>query len=76
MEESESEESFKSEEMPCEDACSHCGLPNHPELVRAECMQSFRGHPQFYCTFIKVFDVVNLLVDQHRIVKMILLIAN
>lgn len=29
-----SEESCKSEENPVEDACSHCGLPNHPELVR------------------------------------------
>ena len=31
---SDSEESCKSEEVPVEDACSHCGLPNHPELVR------------------------------------------
>lgn len=31
---SDSEESCKSEEIPMEDACSHCGLPNHPELVR------------------------------------------
>ncbi|XP_063762852.1 remodeling and spacing factor 1 isoform X2 [Eleginops maclovinus] len=30
---SDSEESFKSEEIPSEDACSHCGLPNHPELI-------------------------------------------
>lgn len=30
---SDSEESYKSEEIPSEDACSHCGLPNHPELV-------------------------------------------
>lgn len=37
-EESESEESYKSEEIPSEDACSHCGLPNHPELVREECV--------------------------------------
>lgn len=28
------EESCKSEELPSEDACTHCGLPNHPELVR------------------------------------------
>lgn len=34
-EESESEESYKSEEISSEDACSHCGLPNHPELVSA-----------------------------------------
>lgn len=27
------EESYKSEEIPSEDACTHCGLPNHPELV-------------------------------------------
>ncbi|XP_041850722.1 remodeling and spacing factor 1 [Melanotaenia boesemani] len=27
------EESCKSEEIPSEDACSHCGLPNHPELI-------------------------------------------
>ena len=27
------EESCKSEEIPSEDACTHCGLPNHPELV-------------------------------------------
>lgn len=38
-EESESEESYKSEEIPSEDACSHCGLPNHPELVRSECVE-------------------------------------
>ncbi|XP_019961067.2 remodeling and spacing factor 1 isoform X2 [Paralichthys olivaceus] len=30
---SDSEESCKSEEIPSEDACSHCGLPNHPELI-------------------------------------------
>ncbi|KAI3353682.1 hypothetical protein L3Q82_004829 [Scortum barcoo] len=30
---SDSEESYKSEEIPSEDACSHCGLPNHPELI-------------------------------------------
>uniref|UniRef100_A0A3P8RK53 Remodeling and spacing factor 1 n=1 Tax=Amphiprion percula TaxID=161767 RepID=A0A3P8RK53_AMPPE len=31
---SESEEdSSKSEELPSEDACTHCGLPNHPELI-------------------------------------------
>ncbi|XP_028320034.1 remodeling and spacing factor 1 isoform X1 [Gouania willdenowi] len=30
---SESEGSWKSEELPSEDACSHCGLPNHPELI-------------------------------------------
>lgn len=30
---SDSEESCKSEEIPSEDACTHCGLPNHPELV-------------------------------------------
>ncbi|XP_072248121.1 remodeling and spacing factor 1 isoform X2 [Leuresthes tenuis] len=30
---SEEEESCKSEEIPSEDACSHCGLPNHPELI-------------------------------------------
>ncbi|XP_067363418.1 remodeling and spacing factor 1 isoform X2 [Channa argus] len=29
----ESDESCKSEEIPSEDACSHCGLPNHPELI-------------------------------------------
>lgn len=33
---SDSEESVKSEEMPSEDACTHCGLPNHPELVRLQ----------------------------------------
>ena len=33
---SDSEESCKSEELPSEDACSHCGLPNHPELVTTE----------------------------------------
>lgn len=33
----DSEESYKSEEIPSEDACSHCGLPNHPELVRDCC---------------------------------------
>ena len=33
---SDSEESSKSEEIPSEDACSQCGLPNHPELVREE----------------------------------------
>ncbi|XP_039893353.1 remodeling and spacing factor 1 [Simochromis diagramma] len=27
------EESYKSEEIPSEDACTHCGLPNHPELI-------------------------------------------
>ncbi|XP_038145858.1 remodeling and spacing factor 1 [Cyprinodon tularosa] len=32
--ESASEEEFsKSEEFPAEDACFHCGLPNHPELI-------------------------------------------
>lgn len=36
QEERNSEESCKSEENPIEDACSHCGLPNHPELVRME----------------------------------------
>ncbi|XP_030007128.1 remodeling and spacing factor 1-like isoform X2 [Sphaeramia orbicularis] len=30
---SESEESSKSEEVHSEDACTHCGLPNHPELI-------------------------------------------
>ncbi|KAL6115661.1 rsf1 [Pungitius sinensis] len=30
---SDSEESCKSGEIPSEDACSHCGLPNHPELI-------------------------------------------
>ncbi|XP_026229146.1 remodeling and spacing factor 1 isoform X2 [Anabas testudineus] len=30
---SDSEESCKSEEIPSEDACTHCGLPNHPELI-------------------------------------------
>ncbi|XP_069569071.1 remodeling and spacing factor 1 isoform X2 [Brachyistius frenatus] len=31
---SDSEEgSCKSEELPSEDACTHCGLPNHPELI-------------------------------------------
>ncbi|XP_076590971.1 remodeling and spacing factor 1 [Chaetodon auriga] len=30
---SDSEESCKSEEIPSEDACSQCGLPNHPELI-------------------------------------------
>nr|XP_057936805.1 remodeling and spacing factor 1 [Doryrhamphus excisus] len=28
-----SEESYQSEDIPKEDACSHCGLPNHPELI-------------------------------------------
>ncbi|XP_026047270.1 remodeling and spacing factor 1 isoform X1 [Astatotilapia calliptera] len=27
------EESYKSEEIPSEDACTHCCLPNHPELI-------------------------------------------
>ncbi|XP_037533581.1 remodeling and spacing factor 1 isoform X2 [Nematolebias whitei] len=27
------EESCKSEQIPSEDACTHCGLPNHPELI-------------------------------------------
>uniref|UniRef100_A0A3Q1FZ73 Remodeling and spacing factor 1-like n=1 Tax=Acanthochromis polyacanthus TaxID=80966 RepID=A0A3Q1FZ73_9TELE len=27
------EDSSKSEEVPSEDACTHCGLPNHPELI-------------------------------------------
>lgn len=36
QEERNSEESCKSEENPIEDACSHCGLPNHPELVRMD----------------------------------------
>lgn len=36
QEEGNSEESCKSEENPTEDACSHCGLPNHPELVRTD----------------------------------------
>ncbi|KAM4742300.1 remodeling and spacing factor 1 isoform 2-T3 [Anableps anableps] len=27
------EELCKSEEIPTEDACTHCGLPNHPELI-------------------------------------------
>ncbi|XP_054598224.1 remodeling and spacing factor 1 isoform X4 [Nothobranchius furzeri] len=27
------EELYKSEEVPREDACTHCGLPNHPELI-------------------------------------------
>ncbi|XP_007552408.1 remodeling and spacing factor 1 isoform X1 [Poecilia formosa] len=27
------EELSKSEEIPTEDACTHCGLPNHPELI-------------------------------------------
>ncbi|XP_024133753.1 remodeling and spacing factor 1 isoform X1 [Oryzias melastigma] len=27
------EESCKSTEIPSEDCCSHCGLPNHPELI-------------------------------------------
>lgn len=36
QEEGNSEESCKSEENPIEDACSHCGLPNHPELVRTD----------------------------------------
>ncbi|XP_029922334.1 remodeling and spacing factor 1 isoform X2 [Myripristis murdjan] len=30
---SDSEESSQSEEVPNEDACTHCGLPNHPELI-------------------------------------------
>nr|XP_043887294.1 remodeling and spacing factor 1 isoform X2 [Solea senegalensis] len=30
---SDSEESCKSEDIPSEDACTHCGLPNHPELI-------------------------------------------
>lgn len=36
------EESYKSEEIPSEDACTHCCLPNHPELVSVrsrECLQ-------------------------------------
>ncbi|XP_047247666.1 remodeling and spacing factor 1 isoform X1 [Girardinichthys multiradiatus] len=27
------EELCKSKEIPAEDACTHCGLPNHPELI-------------------------------------------
>ncbi len=38
---SDSEESYKSEEIPSEDACSHCGLPNHPELVSVWLCESF-----------------------------------
>lgn len=34
--ESDSEESYKSGEISSEDACNHCGLPNHPELVRED----------------------------------------
>uniref|UniRef100_A0A665TD03 Remodeling and spacing factor 1 n=1 Tax=Echeneis naucrates TaxID=173247 RepID=A0A665TD03_ECHNA len=30
---SDSEETCKSEEIFSEDACTHCGLPNHPELI-------------------------------------------
>lgn len=41
---SDSEESFKSEEIPMEDACSHCGLPNHPELVRDQCVPLLHTH--------------------------------
>ncbi|XP_071213278.1 remodeling and spacing factor 1-like isoform X1 [Salvelinus alpinus] len=29
----ESDDSSQSEETPNEDPCSHCGLPNHPELI-------------------------------------------
>ncbi|XP_029628852.1 remodeling and spacing factor 1 isoform X1 [Salmo trutta] len=29
----DSDDSNQSEEMPNEDPCSHCGLPNHPELI-------------------------------------------
>ncbi|XP_064856388.1 remodeling and spacing factor 1-like isoform X2 [Oncorhynchus nerka] len=29
----DSDDSSQSEEMPNEDPCSHCGLPNHPELI-------------------------------------------
>uniref|UniRef100_A0A4W5LFG7 Remodeling and spacing factor 1-like n=1 Tax=Hucho hucho TaxID=62062 RepID=A0A4W5LFG7_9TELE len=29
----DSDDSRQSEEMPNEDPCSHCGLPNHPELI-------------------------------------------
>ncbi|KAF7648922.1 hypothetical protein LDENG_00150190 [Lucifuga dentata] len=32
-ERSDSEQSSKSGEISNEDACSHCGLPNHPELI-------------------------------------------
>ncbi|XP_057695400.1 remodeling and spacing factor 1-like isoform X1 [Corythoichthys intestinalis] len=28
-----SDDSCQSEEIPKEDACTHCGLPNHPELI-------------------------------------------
>lgn len=31
---SHSDDSCQSEDLPKEDACTHCGLPNHPELVR------------------------------------------
>lgn len=44
--ESDSDESFKSGEISSEDACNHCGLPNHPELVRED--------NQFDYTFTKV----------------------
>lgn len=40
---SDSEESCKSEEIPSEDACSHCGLPNHPELVREKSVWLFEA---------------------------------
>ncbi|XP_034024517.1 remodeling and spacing factor 1 [Thalassophryne amazonica] len=31
--ESDSQQSSKAEEFQSEDACTHCGLPNHPELI-------------------------------------------
>ncbi|CDQ86464.1 unnamed protein product [Oncorhynchus mykiss] len=38
----DSDDSSQSEEMPNEDPCSHCGLPNHPELVRCVCHLNVR----------------------------------
>ncbi|KAM9318943.1 remodeling and spacing factor 1 [Pholidichthys leucotaenia] len=32
-EEEQEEKPRKKEEIPSEDACTHCGLPNHPELI-------------------------------------------
>lgn len=40
-------DSQHSEEAPPEDACKHCGLPNHPELV---------GHPVM---FLNIFLISN-----------------
>lgn len=49
VEEIKSEESFLSE-----DSCSNCGLANHPELVRDECVGKRRGRGHFFrCTLTK-----------------------